>query len=354
MYIDYNHDGEFDEFSELAFDAIDLTTTTITGDVTIPGDAMLGLTRMRVVMSYNAPQEACGDYNFGETEDYCVTIVEGTPSCDAPENLSSSAITETSATVEWDAALIAESYNVRYQPVGGGSWTTDNTTSTSYDVSGLEGCTQYEFQVESVCTGGELSGYSDSHEFLTICECFIPANLDTMNVTTSTAVVLWEAVDNAVDYDLRYKLLSSTNWTTLANLAATSINLNSLAECMDYEFQVASNCGNSESDYSESFNFKTGCLVSTKDLEAGVDELSIYPNPFNKQFAVEFELNTATALNIKLYSATGKELYRSNYNSLTAGSNLITLNELDQLSNGVYFVTLTTDQGTTIRKVIKQ
>ena len=43
-----------------------------------PSDALLGNTRLRVSMVYfnetSGPQDPCGQYNWGETEDYCVII----------------------------------------------------------------------------------------------------------------------------------------------------------------------------------------------------------------------------------------------------------------------------------------
>lgn len=79
VYIDYNRDGDFEDANEEVFQsdvisnaATDATTTT---SITIPTDASLGLTRMRVICmagNYNSP---CGTYSFaGETEDYAVEL----------------------------------------------------------------------------------------------------------------------------------------------------------------------------------------------------------------------------------------------------------------------------------------
>jgi hypothetical protein len=75
VYIDMDHDGQFPA-SDLVFDPGGLSTTTVTGQLTVPTTALLGDTRMRVVMKYNgAPVNGCEDgYDYGETEDYCVTL----------------------------------------------------------------------------------------------------------------------------------------------------------------------------------------------------------------------------------------------------------------------------------------
>jgi subtilisin family serine protease len=75
VYIDFNQDGVFST-SEEVFNS-DPSSSAATGTIVIADDALLGLTRMRVIMAYNAtPDDPC-DLNsqWGETEDYCVTII---------------------------------------------------------------------------------------------------------------------------------------------------------------------------------------------------------------------------------------------------------------------------------------
>jgi len=73
IWIDLNQNGSF-EASELVFEEVD--NQTVTGTVSIPSNAILGLTRMRVqVFGSNGDGDACRDNPFwGETEDYCVII----------------------------------------------------------------------------------------------------------------------------------------------------------------------------------------------------------------------------------------------------------------------------------------
>jgi len=355
IYIDYNQDGTFDQVNELAFDAGETSNDIVTGTLTIPSDAVLGLTRMRIIMDFgeNNASDPCEDFDYGETEDYCINITQGTVPCTSPENLSSNAITAISASLQWDAAAIAESYNVRYKAISSTIWATDNVPTPALNITGLMECTAYEYQVESVCVGGELSGYSGSHEYLTLCNCATPTGLDTMNVGTTTAIVSWAAVTNADDYTLRYKIITEMNWDNLT-INATSISLANLIECSDYEYQVKSNCPNSESDYSESSFFNTGCLSSVNELDAGINHLAIQPNPFNDQFAASFNLEEATDMNVILYSPTGQQLNNYRFNKLGAGAHRVELKELSAISTGVYFVAFNTNLGTTVRKVIKQ
>jgi hypothetical protein len=79
VWIDLNSDGDFEDSDELVFDAPQPTQQQIEGSVLIPESAALGSVRMRVGMAYTPSTsaqepEACGVWNFGEVEDYCVNI----------------------------------------------------------------------------------------------------------------------------------------------------------------------------------------------------------------------------------------------------------------------------------------
>jgi hypothetical protein len=81
-YVDWNQDGDFDDAEEEIFTtpygpgSDDLVRGT---SVTIPSTATLGLCRMRVVYNEDVIAPACGEYGYGETEDYVVNVVDNPP-----------------------------------------------------------------------------------------------------------------------------------------------------------------------------------------------------------------------------------------------------------------------------------
>ncbi|MCJ8290537.1 MAG: T9SS type A sorting domain-containing protein [Crocinitomicaceae bacterium] len=82
VWVDVNQNGTF-EAEELLFDQTTASQTAATGTITIPSGATLGNTRLRVQMAYQgAGQTAlppvCGDFTWGEVEDYCLDITTGT------------------------------------------------------------------------------------------------------------------------------------------------------------------------------------------------------------------------------------------------------------------------------------
>lgn len=81
IYIDLNRNGTW-ESNEMLWSSSSLSNTNFNGTINIPCSVSLGSTRMRIVLqegnllnSFNG----CGQYSYGETEDYTINITEQTP-----------------------------------------------------------------------------------------------------------------------------------------------------------------------------------------------------------------------------------------------------------------------------------
>ena len=78
VYIDYNQNGTFDVPGELVFESAYSGNSVMSGSVSIPSGATLGSTRMRVVLEGDgtaANALPCGNFTWGEVEDYTLNIV---------------------------------------------------------------------------------------------------------------------------------------------------------------------------------------------------------------------------------------------------------------------------------------
>jgi hypothetical protein len=78
-WIDFNSDEDFEDPGELVFDAPAPSTTGVAGEFTVPPNVTPGVVRLRVGMRYtpsnsNVEPSDCGEWTFGEVEDYCVTL----------------------------------------------------------------------------------------------------------------------------------------------------------------------------------------------------------------------------------------------------------------------------------------
>jgi len=77
VWIDYDHSGTFDPSEQILTGYTGNQPETYTTNVTIPLTAMTGNTRMRVRCKYSGivnPNEGCGNFTYGETEDYMLMI----------------------------------------------------------------------------------------------------------------------------------------------------------------------------------------------------------------------------------------------------------------------------------------
>jgi hypothetical protein len=91
IWIDYNRDNVY-QSSEKAFEGI-LTkpangvnaTKSLLGNINVPANALLGGTYMRVLMRRSVYPNACGEYEFGEVENYQVTVEPGGVVTNAPD-----------------------------------------------------------------------------------------------------------------------------------------------------------------------------------------------------------------------------------------------------------------------------
>ena len=75
VYIDYNQDGAFDVTTETAFTGNTSAANRVSsGIISIPSTALVGNTKMRVVLEESGLTDPCGTYTWGETEDYTINI----------------------------------------------------------------------------------------------------------------------------------------------------------------------------------------------------------------------------------------------------------------------------------------
>jgi len=72
IWIDYNRDGDFADPGEQVYGGSGYSS--VSGSFTVPVDAHMGPTRMRIIMQYNSAPSSCGTFTYGEVEDYSVEI----------------------------------------------------------------------------------------------------------------------------------------------------------------------------------------------------------------------------------------------------------------------------------------
>ncbi|MCF8236570.1 MAG: fibronectin type III domain-containing protein [Saprospiraceae bacterium] len=150
VWIDYNQDGDFDDAEEEIISPV-ASNMAVAGFVKISGNALPGVTRMRVAMSYGSAALPCGSFTFGEVEDYCVNIVEAPEPCDYPDDLKVTTVSNMGGLLNWTNITTSVGYIVEYREIGAPAWTTMNVTVPPAAITGLSPCTKYEVRVQTDC-----------------------------------------------------------------------------------------------------------------------------------------------------------------------------------------------------------
>ncbi|MBS1942664.1 MAG: fibronectin type III domain-containing protein, partial [Bacteroidetes bacterium] len=178
-FIDWNQNGILNDGGEvytLAANVGDGTVLTYTLPITVPMTALLGNTRMRVMVDYNnATPNPCRSATYGEAEDYTVNVFPPA-TCPSPTSLAVSNLTTSSANLSWTAASPAPANGYQWEVRSSGNPgdpgpDASGTTSagvTTANAAGLAANTAYNLYVRSDCSG-DFSLWVGPVNFKTLC-----------------------------------------------------------------------------------------------------------------------------------------------------------------------------------------
>lgn len=93
-------------------------------------------------------------------------------------------------------------------------------------------------------------------------------------------------------------------------------------------------------------------ITSVKENNT-VNNVSVYPNPFSESTTIKFNLNKTSAVNIDVYTLSGKKVYSETRSQLAVGEQQIRLNR-SQLTRGIYLVSIATGAEKFTRKIVVQ
>gem|GEM_PF-332424 len=145
-----------------------------------------------------------------------------------------------------------------------------------------------------------------------VCNANVPTDLAASNVSSTSATLSWDAVPGA-SYDLRYREVGTSTWTTTA-VNGISSNVTGLTVLTQYEAQVRSKCtGGSNSAYSSLINFTTtevqlnycaSASTNTNDEFIGRVQLNTIDNSSGAQFYSDFTSISTTLTKDTQYTIT--------------------------------------------------
>ncbi len=80
---------------------------------------------------------------------------------------------------------------------------------------------------------------------------------------------------------------------------------------------------------------------------------NVYPSPFSSQLNVEFISGNSNNVIVEIIDLLGKTIYKTNANVIPNDYNIITINNVNDLNNGMYFIKIQTKLNTYKRLVTK-
>lgn len=407
VWIDYNNDKDFDDAGELVWSNPAVSTTPVSGSFTVPTTALTGSTRMRVSMRYNTIPAACGNFDYGQVEDYTVNLINATADTTAPStptSLTASGTTQTTTNLSWTAStdnVAVTGYDV-YQ----GATLKASVTGTTYTVTGLTAATAYTFSVKAKDAAGNISASSNVVNVTTLSNTVTYCNSQGNNVSDEFIdYVAIGGIANTTGANAGYgnftnlvgnvpygsnTITYSTGFTGSAYTEFWSVwidyNKNGTFETTE---QVASGSSSSSANLSSTFTVPTTALSGTTRMrvsmkynaaptacetftygevedytvnigasakpqseigdqigsESAIFDLILYPNPTDN------ELNIVTVdgrkVSYRIINLLGQELRNGKF------SNKENINVRD-LTNGIYILEINDGQKSISKKFVKK
>ena len=168
-----------------------------------------------------------------------------------------------------------------------------------------------------------------------------PSNLKADSITSSSVTLTWDAVENA----LSYNVYSAD--VLLANVTETTYTVVDLTAETEYTF-VVSAVRDGQEKKSEAIVVKT--LEAEPEPEnpgEGIEEFeasfNVYPNPVNDKLYIETE---AEVEKVVVYDIYGRQ------QSTVNGQQSLSI-DMSDLNSGVYFVKVVTENGEVVKRIVK-
>jgi hypothetical protein len=265
---------------------------------------------------------------------------------------SATAITTTGATLH---ATITNPDNVtitakgfQWKATQGGTYTSVNGTGTgngfSADLSNLTPSTSYTYKAFITYNGQTVTG--NEMTFTTSDQgsepCDVPTNLHTTDIQNESISIAWDANPNVNSWNIQYRPVGGQLSSASSN--TNNYTITGLTMDTEYEIQVQAVCANGSSDWTSSITAHTTNVGIENWLSNSV---SLYPNPAKEyvDIRVDGELHVKM---MEVYDVYGKLI-----NTVNVIDNPTRIN-VSGLANGMYFVRVTTEEGTVTKTFVKR
>jgi hypothetical protein len=275
----------------------------------------------------------------------CATSQTVTVGRSAPPLAAITALEATQVQLSWSSVGGASGYEVRYRPLGAGTYSSLKVSATTVLLTNLTPGVVYEFSVRALCPRVE-SEFGESITFTTP-SMGLGCSVNNVNVTVrsqSEASASWNgAAGGVVCYVVSYGLLSEPleRWQeVLVPHPQQTVQLTGLIAGGVYGVRVRGNCSNCSlrqgglGAWSGVVSFSQ--LVGRAQAVLSSEDFSVYPNPSSGLLSVSLSANEPGVAEFRVMDIMGRMVY-SQSARVESGENTITL-ELSALPSGVYLL----------------
>jgi hypothetical protein len=353
-WIDWNRDGDFEDVGEefdmgTAYNVVDGPTTLSPKSITIPADAHLGKTTMRVAAKYGSDPDPCEEGYDGEVEDYTIFIkpvialdynieemdvcegekihfaYTGTPLDEIQWSFTDGFDTYTSEEFEDSLLLLMPgTYDLTLQGWEG-ELTVTETFPNAVDVWPVYD----EFIEMSICQGEtyvlgtqtltETGEYTEPFVTVHGCDSIVTLTLSVLSLDNSVLAGTYELTANLSGATYQW-LDCNADWAEIDG--ATEQTFEPLE---NGSYAVIVNDG-ACADTSDCFD-----IVALSTGENALAKVNIYPNPSSGEFTVQLD-RIVDVMRVEIYDAAGRTVY------VNSGKNTQTIQVDTDFATGTYFV----------------
>ncbi len=281
-----------------------------------------------------------------------VTLGGGnTGSCAVPTEISAKAITSNSAKIMWNPVSGAVYYSVLYKASVSSVYLLSNTNTNYVILDNLASGIVYEYRIQTICGSSGTntiltSPFSAVKTFTTLGgapnPCPAPTNLSSTIHSFSHVTLSWNS-SNKMGFNVKYKPLNSSNWTTTF-WTVNSKTIGNLLPNTNYEWKVQSVCSTTTNN--GLFSEWVGSKFKTPP------QLILGPNPSGSNLKLYYQSGSSQQISCTIHDYYGKVVILQN-KDVVEGSNEIEI-ATDAVENGIYFVQVKGAEGTQLMKFLIQ
>lgn len=187
--------------------------------------------------------------------------------------------------------------------------------------------------------------------------CSIPTSLSTVDNTSTSAKLQWDAISEAIAYQVFYKSINSSQYTVLRT-PNSNLTITGLTASTKYRWKVQSVCSKSPLISSE-FSDPAGFITSPIRLRVfNQTVVELYPNPVSQSATLSFFLSEESFVEIEVIDLSGRFLRVIGQKYFPAGNNEVIFSKTglsdncEQLLPGIYLLQLKNNNEVITKKMI--